>query len=224
MPPYSPIDTAWPSVTELLDSDAPSAALWNVPLEAVLDGLQYVRNRLLTWQPAGAVAGGHGQKVNLNEAAHNLSSRWQKTYDGATNCPIGWWQQDVTSVGALAFEIIPPHAMARCARVDVMLDGGFGAGHGVTMPGQKPQVVIADVDGGTVTVISTTTDPSANVGEYDVPHLIPCPGPDNDPLGRGHTLWVIVKGEADGGVPGSAVATTLTLLDITCTWTSEDIP
>src|SRR5574343_1304635 len=138
MPPYLPIDTAWPSVTELLDDDVRSAALWNVPLEATLDGLEYVRARLLRWQMSDADVYSYAQKVPLdghavNGWAEEVHARPEYTHDG-------YYQPNNAGNEVVSFNVNPPHAMARLQSVHAVLHGygHAGAGAHAALPAVMP--------------------------------------------------------------------------------------
>jgi hypothetical protein len=198
------------------DGDAADAASVNTPFEAHDDALAHLNSRVLTWTMLNGT--GYPHKVNINQPHTNTASRWAELTD--TTMPVGWLQTDVTTVGGIAFEVTPPHAMARLAHAYVRLNGKHGVGHGADKPDTMPSVLIVSVDDGAVTIHSTTTDPSATVGIYDAPHTVDAVGCDNDPLPCGKTLWVVVRGEAGA----HSVASTLALYDIADVWTDEASP
>lgn len=218
---YTPLGL-WADTTDLPDDAelaTPAAAMWNTALEAALDRTEYLAERLLTWQPAGVGAGALGQKLSLAAGKQAAAGAWVEVYDMSAYALLGWMLHS-TAGAPITFEVVPPHAMARLASVKVRLRGGAGAGHGSDLPASPCSVIIANVDGGTVDSSTTTVDPSATAAAYDLSHYIDCAGPDNDPLGTGELIWVTIIGESGA----HAVADTTELLDITCTWTSEDNP
>lgn len=219
MPPYVPSDENWPSVTLPLDGVLPAAAVWNVGDEAELDGLTYLKSRLLTWQMIGAVAGANGSKVPLAECLENTDSRWTRVATCAGGVGgLGWEQSDMGSIGTIWFEVFPPHAMARLSHVYVRLEGSAGHAAGV-LPTNMPIVNTGTIEDGVITAGTPTTDPSPNVGVYEAPHTVDHAAIGNDPLTCGERLFVRVTGEYNGTAQAG-----LRIHDITCTWTSEDIP
>jgi hypothetical protein len=153
----------------------------------------------------------HGSKVSLATAIYNTDARWTRDVN-ATH----WLQTDITDEGELCFEILPPHAMARLARVRVGLKGG--AGHGA-LPNTMPAVRTGTCEWGVTTFGAWTVDTSATVLAYEAEHNLDALGLDNDPLGCGTVLLVSVRGETG---PGDEL--NLMLADIICQWTSEDAP
>jgi hypothetical protein len=222
--PYSGDDEQWPTSTDLLDDAdlaTPAAALWNVPDEASIDKHEYLKSRLLTYSLANANTWALGQKVLIGNCLRNDASRWAQVLDAVlTTVPTGWVHADTTSVGAIVFEVMPPHAMARLASVEVQLEGaGYpGCGDHAGMVGTKPTVEIYSLDGGVATLESTTTDPTTTQPDYDDYHRIDCVGPDNDPMTIGQRMLIVITGE--GGA--NAANNHLCLWDITCHWTSQD--
>ena len=220
MTPYTGDDEKWSTSIELLDDAdlaTPAAALWNVLHEAVIDGLRYIASRVLTFSMSKANAWCFGQKVMITNPFENLGSYWEEYRPVAF--AVGWLQHTVSDTGALAFEIYPPHAMAKLSGMTVLLDGKAGAGHVGGLPEILPKVWLYRITDGAESPVDSWTDPSATVGAYDQKHLLKCPDfPDCDPLDYGQRLFVCVTGE-DGT---HAIADTLALLDITCHWTSLD--
>lgn len=222
--PYSGDDENYAgSATLPDDGDNADAASVNVPLEACIDGLAYIYTRVLTWE-IGTVPGGYAQKSPMVPRALN---EWSEETDAGTLAPLGWYQTDNSGNELISFEINPPHCLARLQRVYVRLDGNghTGAGAHANMPANKPQITVYRVSGGSLSTLHTETDPTTDKAIYDTPHSIVCPAAadpalDLAPLSFGQRLFVQVAGESGA----DSAANSLLVLDVACTWTSEDLP
>lgn len=208
------------------DGEAPSAATVRVGFEALFNGMASLVSRLITWTLTGHSE--YGQKIpTFGTPALNKDARFTAKSDGAGGLALqGWQQKSVADGGALSWEIIPPHATARLASVEVRLGAGWGAGgsHGAFpggKPAQMPQVKIHKIVDGVYSLIATVDEPGGiTVGQYEVPHTLQSAVIDEDPMALGTKYAVSVSGEA--GL--HSIADSVLVMDATAHWTNEATP
>jgi len=133
------------------------------------------------------------------------------------------WLQTETNGSGPGFQLYIPLDVFRnsvLTSVSVNLTGGYGAGHGATLPGNMPIVEVCSVDPatGTRTVLGTTTDTSASAAAYDVAHTITVGGLAVTTLA---TLQYQVRITGEG--IANSVNNTLAVLGVTSLYTCTEI-
>jgi len=196
----------------------PSAALWNVLREGVIDSLAYLRSRLLTRQMDDASnIFQFGQKLPLFSSYNLGGTKWAPIHQGGfpTDVPLGLTQADASSSVCLVLEVASPHAMAVLSTVEVSIEGaGYpGCADHDDVPHTVPSLKVYRVTEGDLGLIDEMSDTSATQPIYDAPHMLAVSGLDDgeSPLTLGERWLVVITPEGST----HAAANKLAIWDVT---------